>query len=133
MAQRMLGLALTDQFTGQITDRYAEAQSLFENLADPYERHYYKGLLFERSAKAQMRAGRPPQVLVALFKEAMRYFEEAERIRPPANDDSVLRWNRCVRLLSKLPEVELEQQEATFEDHDLAPVHVIRSSTRAAG
>lgn len=133
MAQRMLGLALTDQFTGQVTDRYAEAQSLFENLADPYERHYYKGLLFERSAKAQMRAGRPPQVLVALFKEAMRYFEEAERIRPPANDDSVLRWNRCVRLLSKLPEVELEQQEATFEDHDLAPVHVIRSSTRAAG
>jgi len=72
-------------------------------------------------------------VLVPLFKDAMRYFEEAEKIRPPENDDSVLRWNRCVRLLSKLPEVELEPQEATFEDHDLTPVHVIRSSTRAAG
>jgi tetratricopeptide (TPR) repeat protein len=133
MAQRMLGLALTDQFTGQVSDRYAEAESLFENLADPYERHYYKGLLYERRAKAQMRVGRPPEVLVALFKDAMRHFEEAEKIRPPENDDSVLRWNRCVRLLSKLPEVEPEPQEATFEDHDLAPVHVLRSSTRAAG
>jgi tetratricopeptide (TPR) repeat protein len=133
MAQRLLGLALTDQFTGQVSDRYAEAESLFENLADSYERHYYKGLLYERRAKAQMRIGRPPQVLVALFKEAMRYFEEAEKIRPTGNDDSVLRWNRCARLLNKLPEVELEQQEATFEDDDLAPVHVIRSNPRAAG
>jgi tetratricopeptide (TPR) repeat protein len=132
-AQRMLGLALTDQFTGEVSDRYAEAENLFENLADPYERHYYKGLLYERRAKAQMRAGRPPEVLVALFKDAMRHFEEAEKIRPPENDDSVLRWNRCVRLLSKLPAVEPEPQEATFEDHDLAPVHVIRRNTRAAG
>jgi tetratricopeptide (TPR) repeat protein len=133
MAQRMLGLAITDQFTGEPADRYAEAESLFENLTDAYEHHYYKGLLYERRAKAQMRAGRPPQVLVALFEEAMRHFEEAEKIRPAGNDDAMLRWNRCARLLSKLPEVELEPQEANFEDHDLAPVHVIRSSTRATG
>ena len=60
MAQRMLGLAITDQFTGQATDRYTEAETLFENLVDPYERLYYKGLLYERRAKAQMRAARPP-------------------------------------------------------------------------
>jgi hypothetical protein len=72
-------------------------------------------------------------MLVALFKEAMRCFEEAEKIRPPENDDSVLRWNRCLRLLQKLPDVELEQQEASFEDSDLAPVHVIRNTTRATG
>jgi tetratricopeptide (TPR) repeat protein len=133
MAQRMLGLAITDQFSGEPADRYAEAESLFENLTDAYEHHYYKGLLYERRAKAQMRVGRPPQVLLALFEEAMRHFEEAEKIRPAGNDDAMLRWNRCARLLSKLPEVQLEPQEATFEDHDLAPVHVIRSSTRAAG
>lgn len=132
LAQRMLGLAITDQFTGEASDRYYVAETLFENLSDPYERHYYKGLLYERRAKAQMRVGRPPQILIALFKEAMHFFEEAEKVRPPQNDDSVLRWNRCARLLHKLPEAEREQQEVTFDDHDLAPVQVIRSN-RAAG
>jgi tetratricopeptide (TPR) repeat protein len=132
LAQRMLGLTITDQFTGQATDRYGEVDSLFENLADPYERHYYKGLLYERRAKAQMRATRPPQVLIPLFNEAMLHFEEAEKIRPADNDDSVLRWNRCVRLLRKLPGMEQEAQESTFEDHDLAPIQVMRGTNRAA-
>jgi hypothetical protein len=132
LAQRMLGLSITDQFTGQPADRCAEVESLFDNLADPYERHYYQGLLCERRAKAQMRAGRPPQVLIPLFQQAMLHFEEAEKIRPSDNDDSVLRWNRCVRLLSKLPGVEQEPQESTFEDHDLAPVQVMRGTNRAA-
>jgi len=133
LAQRMLGLAITDQFTGEGSDRYKEAEDLFETLADPYERHYYTGLLYERRAKAQMRAARPPQVLAALFKEAMLHFEEAEKIRPPENDDSVLRWNRCVRLLAKIPEGEVESQEAMFEDHDLAPIRIVRGTNRAAG
>jgi tetratricopeptide (TPR) repeat protein len=133
LARRMLGLSITDQFTGEASDRYKEAENFFESLSDPYERHYYTGLLYERRAKAQMRAGRPPQVLIALFKEAMLYFEEAEKIRPAENDDSVLRWNRCARLLHTLPEAEPQQPETTFEDHDLAPVHVIRSTNRAAG
>ena len=130
VAQRMLGLALTDQFTGQMSDRYAEVEAVFGSLADAYERAYYMGLLYERRAKAQMRAGRPPEVLVALFRDAMRYFEEAEKIHPPGNDDSVLRWNRCVRLLHKLPEVELLPQ-AIFEDHDTAPIVMPRASRRA--
>jgi len=133
LAQRMLGLAITDQFTGEASDRYKETENLFGNLADPYERHYYTGLLYERRAKAQMRAGRPPQVLRALFKEAMLRFEEAEKICPPENDDAVLRWNRCVRLLSKIPEGEVESREAVFEDHDVAPVRVIRMNNRTAG
>ena len=133
LAERMLGLAITDQFTGQPSDRYTEAESLFENLADAYERHYYKGLLYERRAKAQMGVGRPAQVLAPLFREAMLQFEEAEKIRPSDNDDSILRWNRCARLLNKLTDVEAEPEETNFEDHDLAPVHVIRSTNRAAG
>jgi len=133
LAQRMLGLAITDQFTGEVSDRYKEAEDLFEGLTDPYERHYYIGLLYERRAKAQMRAGRPPHVLRSLFTEAMLHFEEAEKICPPGNDDSVLRWNRCVRLLAKLPEGEGETREAVFEDHDAAPVRIIRMSNRTAG
>lgn len=132
IALRMLGLAMTDQFTGQGLDRYAEAEGIFQRLTDPYERHYYTGLLYERRAKAQMRAGRPSQMLVELFKQAMRYFEEAEKIRPAGNDDAVLRWNRCVRLLETFPRVESEEGEVSLEDHDSAPVEIIRRTNRAA-
>jgi hypothetical protein len=61
----------------------------------------------------------------------MRHFEEAEKIHPPENDDAMLRWNRCVRLLEKFPQVEWEQPDVTFEDHDSAPVQDIRR-TRVA-
>jgi hypothetical protein len=29
----------------------------------------------------------------------MHNYEEAERLRPTGNDDAILRWNRCARLL----------------------------------
>ena len=132
MAQRLLGLSITDQFTGQSSDRYADAGSAFQRLDDPYERLYYAGLLCERRAKAQMRAGRPPQMLVSLFKEAMCYFEEAETLHPVGNDDAVLRWNRCLRLLEKLPQFESEERGPTLEDADTAPVGINRGTVRAA-
>ena len=31
----------------------------------------------------------------------MRYYEEAERIRPAGNDDALLRWNTCARIIEK--------------------------------
>ncbi len=131
IAQRLLGLTITDQFEGQSSDRYAEAEKIFQNLADPYERLYYMGLLQERRAKAQIRAGRPAQMLVGSFQEAMRCFEEAEKIRPAHNDDAVLRWNRCVRLLEKIGQVESESPESFLEDHDIAPMEIMRRPGRS--
>ena len=127
-ALRMLGLAITDEFTGQASDRYAEAERIFRELSDPYERDYCLGLFYERRAKAQMRAGRPARILVGLFHEALQHFERAEKIHPPDNDDAVLRWNRCVRLLEKLPKVVGEEQAVNFEDDDTAPIQVVRRS-----
>jgi hypothetical protein len=31
--------------------------------------------------------------------EAMRHYEEAESLRPEGNDDALLRWNTCARLI----------------------------------
>ena len=90
MALRQLGLAITDQFTGSTQDRNQEAQSCFENLASAYERAYYQGILYERRAKAQMRAGHLAHSLLASFENALRCFEEAEKIRPAGNDDALL-------------------------------------------
>lgn len=116
LALRVLGLSITDQFTGAPSDRYGEVQKIFERLKDPYERFYYLGLLHERRAKVQLRVGRPPHALRVLFEEAMRCFEEAEKIRPRGNDDAILRWNRCVRLLESHGAAEEHEESIDFGD-----------------
>jgi len=113
-ALRILGLAISDQFDGSPKDRYAEAEDMFRRLSNAYDRAYYTGLAHERRAKAQLRAGRPPHTLLVLFEEAMRCFEEAARISPAGNDDAILRWNRCVRILQSRPESDWVQQVETF-------------------
>lgn len=120
MALRLLAMTITDQFTGDPSDRFAEAEGLLNTLTDPYERLYFTGLLYERKAKAQLQAGRPHAALMPLFEEAMRRFAEAEKIRPSGNDDAILRWNRCVRLLESLPGVDLEEE--AFDAHDSPPI-----------
>jgi tetratricopeptide (TPR) repeat protein len=122
LALRLLGLAITDQFFGESSDRHAEAAQLFQRLNGPYERLYYTGLLHERRAKAQMRIGRSPHTLAPLFVEAMRCFAEAEKIHPPENDDAVLRWNRCARLLQSHPGFEEEKDSEAFDAFDSSPV-----------
>jgi tetratricopeptide (TPR) repeat protein len=122
LALRLLGLAITDQFCGDASDRYGEAERLFQSLTERYERLYYTGLLHERRAKAQMRVGRAPRTLVPLFGEAMRCFEEAEAMRPPDNDDAILRWNRCARLLQSYPGFDEEAEPPVFDAYDSSPI-----------
>jgi tetratricopeptide (TPR) repeat protein len=123
LAVRLLGLALTDQFTGRNSDRYREAEEIFRQLSDPYERLYYTGILHERRAKAQLNLGQPAHSLLALFVQALRFFAEAEKIRPTGNDDAILRWNRCVRLLQNRAYEweELEKEFVTFDTQDTPP------------
>ncbi len=121
-ALRLLGLAITDQFTGDISDRYAEAESIFRSLTEPYKRVYYLGILQERKAKAQLRAGRLPHTVLPIFEEAMNYFEQAEKIRPPNNDDAILRWNRCVRLLQGRMGSEWQKEMEEFDASEGPPV-----------
>jgi tetratricopeptide (TPR) repeat protein len=133
LARRMLGLAMTDQFMGAANDRYAEVQKIFEGLRDPYERFYYTGLLHERRAKAQLRAGRAAHVLLPLVEEAMRCFAEAEKMRPQGNDDSILRWNRCVRLLESSPDFRAEREPGILDTDDSSPVPDTLGQRRRAG
>lgn len=121
LALRLLGLSITDQFLGVVSDRCREAEEIFQKLNDPYERLYYTGILYERRAKAQLCAGQSPHTLLPLFERALENFGEAEKIRPAGNDDSILRWNRCVRLLQS-PSLTWEEQLASF-DADDAPPH----------
>ena len=121
MALRLLGLTLTDQFNGTGSDRYGEAARVFESLADPYERLYYGGILHERRAKAQLKGGSFPHTLLVLFEEAMQCFAEAEKIRPSGNDDAILRWNRCVRILQSRNSSEWAKEFEALETSDSPP------------
>ena len=121
-ALRLLGLAITDQFKGDASDRYAEAESAFRNLNDRYERLYYLGILHEREAKAQLNAGRMAHTVLPGFEEAMRCFEEAEAVRPPNNDDAILRWNRCLRILQSRLGSEWRKEMQEFDASEGPPV-----------
>jgi|SRR6266481_343299 len=120
MALRYLGLAITDQFTGSASDRFNEAHSCFNKLTNAYECSYYQGILNERRAKAQLRAGHRAPSLLASFETALHFFEEAEKIRPKGNDDALLRWNRCIRLMQSIPE--LAKDSEIFEASDAPPI-----------
>ena len=121
-ALRLLGLAITDQFAGETSDRYSESESIFRGLASEYERVYHLGILRERKAKAQLRAGRLPHTVLPIFEEAMNYFAEAEKISPQSNDDAILRWNRCVRLLESRLGSEWRKEMEEFDASEGPPV-----------
>ena len=100
-ALAMLFLALTEQFGDTASTSVAEAWKTVEQLRDDYERAYYTGMLYERRAKAYLAHGTPgcgPRTYEWL-REAMSWYEKAEAIRPPTNDDAILRWNACARLI----------------------------------
>ena len=106
LALRLLGLAITDQFLGASSDRY--------------EQLYYTGILYERRAKVRLRNGHLAHAVLPLFGRALECFGEAEKIRPAGNDDSILRWNRCVRLL-QAPGYAWEEEFVSFEPQDMPP------------
>jgi len=102
-ALAMLLLALTDQFGNEASTSVAEAWKTVARLRDDYERAYYTGILYERRAKAQLALRTPgggPRTYEWL-REAMSWFEKAEAMRPPTNDDAILRWNACARLIMR--------------------------------
>lgn len=98
----MLVLALTDQLPeGQGAVMRAVHETL-PRITDPYQRAYYTGIASERDGRAHLHRGgmgTGPMAYDAL-REAMGWYEKAEAIRPAGNDDSILRWNTCARLIN---------------------------------
>jgi tetratricopeptide (TPR) repeat protein len=121
LALRVLGLALTDQFGPSTGARFLAAQETFARLRDPYERAFYTGLAYERQAKAQLSAHLPVHALRPLFDQALTHYAEAERLRPPGNDDATLRWNSCIRTLQALPGWGAEAETRVDWDTDFVP------------
>jgi hypothetical protein len=96
-------LAITDQFAEGPTEGVRRARELLPRLKDEYKRAYYAGIVCERCAKAQLRSQTPGSGETAYYwlTEAMSWYEKAEAQRPAGNDESILRWNTCARMLSR--------------------------------
>lgn len=113
-ALRTLLLALTEQFAGPDTGPILmDAKRLLERLPSEYERAYYSGIICERRAWALLASSTPGSGFLAhdWIKDAMAWFERAEALRPPENDDAILRWNACARLLMRNPHLQPQSVE----------------------
>ena len=115
-------LARTDQF-----ESHAHVKSAREVLAQiqgNYERAYYEGIIWERLGNARIRhggAGANASAYHAL-REAMDHYEKAMKLAPPGNDDAILRWNTCARLIMQNPQIHPEPETEPGEawEHDEA-------------
>lgn len=105
-------LAVTDQFRHHANGEHtARARGLVGRLRDEYDRLYYAGIVCERRARARLGRGGPGggPIAHAWFVDAMKLFEGAIAVRPPGNDDAVLRWNACARTLDRHPALAMRE------------------------
>jgi hypothetical protein len=96
-------LSLTDQFSHGGANVMERARALLGRFQGDYEKAYYGGIISERFAKRKLRDGHPGAKGLAYghLHEAMSAYEKAELVAPAGNDDAVLRFNACVRMIER--------------------------------
>ena len=96
-------LSITDQFMEETADGLHRAREVLPRITDEYERIYYAGIICERRARALLHRGALGSADVAAewFRQAMHWYERAEGMRPSGNDEAILRWNTCVRMIGR--------------------------------
>jgi len=106
-------LALTDRFEKGYGVSDTQAKELLSRIKSEYERAYYIGIVAERRAKVKLAQHTPDCRFQAfdLFRQAMEAFEKAETMRPPGNDDALLRWNTCARIIARNKLVSRDEEE----------------------
>jgi hypothetical protein len=113
-------LALTDQFRNNLSAAYAKAQQMLEHLGDEHCRAYYSGIIYERRAKAHALIGGPGSGELAhdFFRKAMTAYEKALASCSPGNQDALLRWNTCARILNENPHIAPGEQKSEVQMMD---------------
>lgn len=107
-------LAITDQFaSGRVADQQRASLAVAQ-LKDPYRNAYYNGVIGERWAKSILHRAPPHAAEMAYewIHKALGWYAKAEALRAPGNDEAILRWNTCVRLLQQNSHLRPRQAEA---------------------
>jgi hypothetical protein len=97
----VLLLALTDQFKQSSTKASKHALELANSLKDEYSKSYYTGIIHERQGAAALGSSLPGADFDAYmwYREAMQFYEKANEINNGENNDPILRWNTCARII----------------------------------
>jgi hypothetical protein len=100
-ASVVLLLALTDQFRQSSTRASKQALELANSLKDEYSKIYYTGIIHERQGAAALSSSLPGADFDAYgwYREAMQFYEKANEINKGENNDPILRWNTCARII----------------------------------
>jgi hypothetical protein len=95
-------LALADQFASGLEGGAEKAKAAIAKMQREYDRHYYTGIVAERRATALISRGGYGVSGAAWhhIQDAMAAYEKADALQEdPTNDDAILRYNTCVRLI----------------------------------
>ena len=105
-----------DQFGAESVVSANDAKEVLSELQSEYGQLYYNGVICERWAKARLKTGAPGSVAYGWFIEAMSLYEKAEAIRPRGNEDAILRWNACARIIERDERLKPRAEEERIED-----------------
>jgi hypothetical protein len=106
-------LARTDQFHSNANAR--PAQEVLARIQGDYERAYYAGIIWERLGNARFHQAGSAGGAAAYhaLREAMSHYGRAIEFAKPGNDDAILRWNTCARVIMQNPSVRPLPDEST--------------------
>lgn len=94
-------LTLTDQFGDEGGPSPDDARALLPRLHGEYHQAYYEGIICERKGISILKRGTPGSgpLVYDWLRRAMAHYERAEELHPTGNEDALIRWNTCARLI----------------------------------
>lgn len=111
-------LSQTDQFGSEGGPSVDEVRGFLEQLDEEYEREYYEGIICERKGTSLLERGTlgSGPLVYDWLRRAMDHYERAEALRPRGNDDALVRWNSCARLIDRHDHLQepVKERRVTF-------------------
>lgn len=108
-------LALTDEFKDQLSPAFQQAEEILPYLGDQYCKAYYGGVMCERRAKVHLSRHYPGSGKMAneWLHKAMGLYEQALQSCSPGNQEALLRWNTCARIIMQNPHLASDDERVT--------------------
>ncbi|WP_417550766.1 hypothetical protein [Methylophaga sp.] len=95
-------LALTDQISiSGSQSPFQDIEVAIAKLTSEYKQIYYTGIVLERRARFMLTQPMSRAFAYDYFIKALESYQQAEQMRPDHNDESILRWNSCVRTIQR--------------------------------
>jgi hypothetical protein len=108
-------LALTDSFKDQLNPAFHQAEEILPFLGEQFCKAYYGGIICERRAKVHLSRHEPGSGKLAYewLRKAMARYEQALQTCSPGNQEALLRWNTCARIIMENPSLAPAEERTT--------------------